>query len=188
MRRLTDFRQAARRKAGQTVTIMATEVFQVRTAKSRVHEYEQYGHEHESDNLLVRCAEANECRDLEDFLKLGIDAYDWIERADLWLRGAVASGALPSDEENSVIAAIDTLCRGWLRPCNFARAWIARIQGKGFKIDNVDRFHECCRQMESIVDSLAEDAHVMSDALIDMETAALKEHRNGETAEFFPEE
>jgi hypothetical protein len=57
----------------------------------------------------------------------------------------------------------------------------------GFKVDNLDKFQECCRQMESIVDSLPEDAHVMSDALIDMETAALKEHRNGETAEFFPE-
>ncbi len=163
---------------------MAADVFQVRTAKSRVHEYEQY--QHEIDDLLVRCAEANECRDLEDFLKLGIDAYDWIERADLWLRGAVASGSLTRDEEEAVCAAIDTLCRGWLRPCKFAREWIARIQAMGFEIDNLNRFQECCRQMESIVDSLSTDAHVMSDALIDVETAALKEHRDGETAEFFP--
>jgi hypothetical protein len=158
---------------------MASDVFQLRTAKSRVSEYE-----HEFDDLAVRCAEANECRDLEDFLRLGIEAFDWIERADLWLRGVVASESISRDEEDAVVAAIDAMCRAWLRPCKFARDWIARVQAMDFQIENLDRFRECCLQMESIVADQGIDTKAMTSVLADMKSAALEDHRNGETAEF----
>ncbi len=159
---------------------MVRDVFQLRTAKSRVSEYE-----HEFGDLVVRCAEADDCRGLDDFLKLGIEAFEWIERADLWLHRAIAAESISRDEEDAVVAAIDAMCRAWLRPSKFARDWITLVQTMDFQIENLDRFGECRLQMESIVADQGINTKAMTSVLADMKSAALEDHRNGETAAFF---
>ncbi len=163
---------------------MQAEVFQIRAAQNRVDEYDGYEEEFRHKDLMQHCAEAEDCRNLEDFLKLGIEAFDWVERADLWLRGSLARGTISKEEGDRVSDVIDSMCKGWLKPCTFAKAWVSRVMNNGYHVDNLEQFMECCRQMNSIVGGQGTDTETMSDALVGMETEALTEHRNGETAEF----
>ena len=149
---------------------------QLRAAKNRVSEYEDWTKHH---------AQVTECRDLEGFLVLAIEAFDWIERADASLRSDIALESLSRECENESCELINKLCRDWLVPCQFAEEWIVRVQGMGFCVDNVDRFHECSKQMVSVVAAQGVSTREMAGSLVELEGAALKEHTDGETAEFF---
>ena len=123
--------------------------------------------------------EAMECRDCEDVLQLGIDAFTWLTRADECIRRAVFEGV---EYDADTDAAIRELFQGWLRPCDAANQWIDGLLRKGYHPHNLDAFRTCEREVRSIVK--AHDADAMTDAMRDLRDRALAEHRDGKTAEF----
>jgi len=102
----------------------------------------------ESD-LMTQHGEVMDCRDCEDFLRLGIDAFHWISRADEALRSAEYDGG--SDEAARLDLALDGLYKGWQRPCECARKWIQLQVAKGHSPGNLREFQECCEEVEDRV-------------------------------------
>jgi len=157
---------------------MAIESLALRTAEKHVRNYNR-----ESGDLMAEHREAMDCRECEAFLQLGIDAFNWIIRADLEFRGAVSAGTVqfdPKEEEK-----IGLLCRGWVAPCEYAEQWIARQQESGYKIDNLEEFRECCQEMRAIVEAQDNaDGEPLPPALIELRDKAIDEFLNGETSAF----
>jgi len=157
---------------------MAIDSLTLRTAEKYVENYNR-----ESADLLAAHREAMDCRDCEVFLELGIDAFRWVILADAAIRGAVAEGKLEFTPE--IDAAIKHLCERWLVPCKYAEEWIAIQQARGYQIDNLDRFRECCGEMRAIVEAQApRNRESLPAAVAELRDQAIREHRSGQTAEF----
>ena len=60
--------------------------------------------------------------DCQAFLQTGIDAFHWIERADLSIRTAIYQEAV--DEPSQALKQIDGLLTDWWKACGFANRWI----------------------------------------------------------------
>jgi hypothetical protein len=123
--------------------------------------------------------EAMECLDCDDLLKVGIDAFQWLVRADEVIRSAVYSG-MEYDAESDQI--LQRLFREWLAPCEWVNQWIAVHQQRGYDLAHLEAFRKCEQEVRSIVKSM--DADVMTDPMRELRDLAIEEHRNGETAEF----
>lgn len=161
---------------------MKFDLLAMRTAKKHV---DNYVHEHNS--VMQRHYEAMDCRDCEDFLKLGIDAFNWVINADCRLRIAVGEGAV--DDADELEEMLEELCKGWLAPCDFAEAWIARLDSKKYVPDNLDEFRKCCERMKGIVKSFVfNDVEELPPGLAILQAKALEQIANGQTTSFFPEE
>jgi hypothetical protein len=152
---------------------MAIENLALRTARNCVRYYND-----ESANLLERHAEAMDCRDCEDLLQLGIDAFHWLGRADQATRAAVYRGQAEYDPSFEV--ALATLYAEWLRPCVYADRWAAVQEKRGFHVENLDKFRQCCEEVRAIVEANA-GLLVQSDAMIELRDNAIDSHRKGET-------
>jgi hypothetical protein len=150
-----------------------------RTARLHVHNYSD-----QSDDLMRRHAEAIECRDCEDFLQLGIDAFKWLGRADRVIRSAVYRGV--AEHDPSLDVALATLYAEWLRPCTFAERWIAQQESRGYRVDNLAEFRVCCEEVRAIVE--ANEGTLENDALVALRDDAIDAHRKGETIELWESE
>ncbi len=134
----------------------------------------------ESEDLMRRHAEAIDCRDCEDFLQLGIDAFDWLNRADESIRRAILNGRAEYDPK-AERTLLEMYAR-WLRPCEHAERWIAVQAKRGFHVDNSGRFRECCVDVRAIV----EDNNLLNnDAIIKLRDDAVDAYRKGDTLEFW---
>lgn len=91
--------------------------------------------------LIEQHAEAVKCRDCEDLLDCGIEAYKWLRKADESLREAAKAGFEVSTE---VRESLDLLYRTWLRPCAHAERRIREQQEAGFEISNLADFRAAC--------------------------------------------
>jgi hypothetical protein len=128
--------------------------------------------------------EAMECRDCEDFLQLGIDAFDWIVRADQLIREAAYRNVAGLDYAQAE-RAVRTLCEAWLKPCKQAQAIIAGQTERGFCIENLARFRKCCEEMQAIVKAqTSTEEEVIPDPITQLRDDAIQEYRDGQTAEF----
>ena len=154
---------------------MNIESLALRTARNRIRDYQD-----ESTDLMNKHAEAMDCRDCEAFLQLGIDAFRWLARADEMIRASVYGSVREYDSELDV--AIATLYAEWLRPCDFAEAWIARQEERQFRVDNLEEFCRCCSEVRAIVE--ANEGLLANDALVELRDQAVDMHRRGETLEF----
>lgn len=106
-------------------------------AKLRVRRYRD-----ESESLMTRVRAAEECRQCEDFLKMGIDAYHWIASAEETIRAGASEGLVEiTPEIDSAFAAV---YRMWVIPCEFAEKWVAIQEARNFSVDNLEQFRECC--------------------------------------------
>jgi hypothetical protein len=123
--------------------------------------------------------EAMECHDCEAFLQLGIDAFNWLVRADQTIRKAVFSGGEYDAEADE---AIQELFKAWLKPCAFANQWIAVQEQRHYHLANLEEFRKCEQEVRSIVKAMEKDE--LTDAMRELRDSAVMEHRNGETAEF----
>lgn len=113
-------------------------------AHRRVHAYAD-----ESDRLMQRHAEAMECRDCEEFLKKGMDAFKWLRCAEETMREADYEGLYEMTAE--VRSALDRLSAAWLTPCEFAETWISSLAERGYAPDNLKEFRETCEEAEDLV-------------------------------------
>ena len=138
-------------------------------------------------HLMDQHREALDCYDCEAFLQLGIDAFDWVMRADRVVRSAYADGTVEYSED--VESAVKELCKGWLGPCEYAEEWAQKHLASGYQIDNLVVFRECCRQMQAIVKfNESTGPELLPDTMIRLRDQALEDYRNGKTAEIFSEE
>lgn len=137
------------------------------------------GYQRESEWMKSH-REAMECLDCEAFLQLGIEAYQWLLRADQAIRRSVFEDAIewPADLNGT----LELLFRRWLDPCEFARQRISVQESRGYEVANKDEFLDCCEQVEAIVSSF--DDRQLPNGMAVLQDEALAEYRNGETAEF----
>ena len=99
-----------------------------------------------------------ECRDCEDFLRLGIEAFQWLQKAHQNIQDDVYQGRSVFDEH--VEHAITKLYQRWLKPYNTAQRWMTSLQGQGFELDNAVDFARCSDEASAILEErrLAEAA------------------------------
>ena len=95
----------------------------------------------ERDALMEQHAQAVNCRDCEDLLQCGIEAHQWLRKADETLREAARAGFDVGEEARE---ALDLLYRTWLRPCEHAERRIREQQELGFTVAHLDRFRDAC--------------------------------------------
>ena len=95
----------------------------------------------ERDALMEQHAQAMKCRDCEDLLDCGIEAYKWLRKADETLREAAKAGF---DVTVEVRDALDLLYRTWLGPCKHAERRIQEQQEAGFEVSNLAEFRDAC--------------------------------------------
>ncbi len=136
--------------------------------------------ESESDDLMKHHRAAMECRDCEAILQLGIDAFQWLVRADETIRAAIFSEAAEQDDEIDV--ATNQLFRGWLVSSERIRVLITMTLERGYVPDNLEEFRRCQAEVAAIVRSL--DSAELTRPMCDLRDAALREHADGETSEF----
>lgn len=123
--------------------------FALRTARRRVDDF--------ANQLAVirQSREAMECRDCEDYLQLGIDAFNWLKRAnDQWEE---AKSDFDSENRRDISIemadqAIRQLYFVWLRSSEEAKKRINVQVGRGYVVDNRDEFESCVEQVREIVE------------------------------------
>lgn len=134
------------------------------------------------DKLVLASRAAMDCYDCEAFLQLGIDAFEWLMRADLVVRKAIFNETYEYDPK--LEEALEALCISWTKPCEDALAWVSIQRSRGFEVSNLDKFMECCEEMKAIVESFTEESEVPQSIVV-LEKQAIQDHRDGQTAEFF---
>ena len=102
------------------------------------------------EQLLKDHEKAMECRDCEDFLCLGIEAFQWLQKAHQSIQDDVYHGRSVYDEH--VEHAITKLYQGWLKPYHTAERWMTSLQGQGFELDKAVDFVRCCHQASAILE------------------------------------
>jgi len=118
---------------------MSVSDLSLRLAEKHVEEYR------DKEAIMSRHRAAMECRDCEDFLQLGIEAYTWLRRADRMLRQAAVKGIDVPAEARDLLA---TLYRHWLIPCSHAEEWIKQQEDRKFALRNADEFREVQEQVK----------------------------------------
>jgi hypothetical protein len=106
----------------------------------------------QSSALVGRSAQVLADGDYEDFLQLGIGAWEWIHRAEERWRDHVTAGRLGFDAE--VHDALIRLYEAWLRPCELAERAIESWADASRKPANWERFKECCNLARDTVERL----------------------------------
>lgn len=124
---------------------------------------------------MARYKLAMDCRDCEDFLRLGVDAFWWLSRADELVRDAVFSGRQPYDAD--IDEAIALLYKTWLKPCALADQWIKVQRDRNFVVDGLDEFRRCVAEVTAIVRNSKE----VSGELAKMRDSAIASYEGGET-------
>jgi hypothetical protein len=102
------------------------------------------------DRALVEHHDAMECRDCEEFLQKGIDAYKWLSRAEEAFLQADADGVIELTDE--IEQSVKKLYEGWQQPCTFAEKWIATLTQRDYCIDNLPEFRHCCSLVRDWLD------------------------------------
>lgn len=128
----------------------------------------------DESNIIEQSNQALECRDCEDFLQLGIDAFRWLNRADESIRLAVFAGYPHNEAADNALAA---LYKAWLDPCVPAERWIAIQEERGYHIDNLTEFRNCVAEVEALV----RDSRHVGGELAKARDRAIASQKAGET-------
>jgi hypothetical protein len=159
--------------------IMEYDSIALRVASRHVDSFGQ-----ESDLIMALHYEAMECLDCEAFLKLGIDAYQWIIDADRDFRKAICKSPESVDFAR-IEAYLNELCRAWISRSEEAVERIKTQMERGHIVGNAAEFFRCREEMNSIVRfGEAWKNEPLVDAMAALAAQAAKEHADGETAEF----
>ena len=111
------------------------------------------------DALMEQHRQAMKCRDCEELLQSGIDAYRWLTRADETIRQAAIEGF---DVPPEVVTALATMYRAWFKPCRYAEERIRDQERQGFAVTNVDAFRKAHDAMRMKVHILEMEDHLES--------------------------
>ena len=119
-----------------------THDYSLQLAQKRVDDYRR------KDETIAAHEDAMACRDCEDFLESGIEAFKWLRRADLTLREAAVAGIQVPDDAPEAIA---SLYRAWLVPCPHAQQRIKQQVERDFRLRNLREFQEACEYVKQQV-------------------------------------
>ncbi|MBA3485105.1 MAG: hypothetical protein H0T51_25190 [Pirellulales bacterium] len=129
-----------------------------------------------TDDVMKDHHEAMDCRNCEAFIQLGINAYNWLMRADCAYRQAVYDD--PSCYDAAFDAVIHESLKQWLGESQRAEKWVAVQVKRGFGIDGLQEFRNICSEVRSILGSFEDDSRggkVMSRSLIVLRDTSLAE-------------
>ncbi|MGW8256122.1 MAG: hypothetical protein ACWGMZ_01420 [Thermoguttaceae bacterium] len=93
---------------------------------------------------------AMECRDCEDFLQLGIEAFNWIQRSWQNYQQRIFDGQASHDPQ--VEKRFTELYRHWLETGDKVGQWIRIQTGRGYYPDNLDEFKKYCEEVRDILE------------------------------------
>ena len=91
-----------------------------------------------SHRVILDHVEAMDCRDCEDYLRLGLQAFNWLRTACEHIKEDVCSGQAMYSEE--LEQSITELYAGWLEPSAEAEEWIAEQEKRGYTVDVAAEF------------------------------------------------
>jgi hypothetical protein len=124
---------------------MATD-FSLQLAKKFVEQYES-----RYDEIMRRHSEAMECRDCEEFLLEGLNAFRWLRNAEETLCQAAVENLCTTEEDMELlkkgIEALNVLFAAWLRPREDAEKRIANLAGQ-FDVAHAADFRAACEYVE----------------------------------------
>lgn len=150
-----------------------------RYAENHVTMYEQGA----DQQILQDHREAMDCLNCEAFLQIGIEAFNWLTKADHIIRRGVLDGCADIDFAE-MEQSIQNLAIRWLGPCDFANEWIDLQIRRGFTVEGLEEFRRCEAEMRAIVAFFSKDPEELSDSLRARRDQAIEDLNNGETAEF----
>jgi hypothetical protein len=112
------------------------------------------------EKLIKQHIHAMECRDCEDFLQSGIDAFKWIQRARQNYQQSIFDGQ--ASHNIKIENQFTQLYQNWLTPCDNAEKWIKLQIDRGFYPDNLKEFRACCEEVRDLLEqrSLAENGRI----------------------------
>jgi hypothetical protein len=136
--------------------------------------------ENETDDDVINLhRHAMDCQDCEDLLKIGIEAFQWIVRADQVLRQN-----LDSIQDPTIFEDIDQLVLQWLRPVQKVQRLIDKHQKRNFELDHLSEFLECVETAKALAKEVTDTERVIGPELGSIFERAIEENANGETSEF----
>jgi len=159
---------------------MNAEDLTFRTARKHV---QNFGHE---KDVMEQHREAMDYWDCEAFLQLGIDAFDWVIRADLSARKHENEGRIGPEEAKECAKRLIEFCKDWLSYSTVAEHWTAVQIDRGYQLERLDAFEKCRDELKAIVGAHECTDFMLPSALAKLRDHALEEHKNGKTAEFLP--
>lgn len=124
--------------------------------------------------------------DCDAFLRIGIEAFDWLCQVDEEVHRRLYAEAAGVDQD-STIARLQSLFRRWLEKRDVAEAWIERVERDGLQLENLARYRECCRSAAAIVRHFEADfsqGEVLPGPVAKLMGEAIQEHLDGKTADF----
>ncbi len=121
----------------------------------------------ESHRLMKDHYDAMSCLDCEGFLQSGINAFEWLKRTEEMLREADYEGIFDFTQE--IHCAFDVLYVAWLKPCDVAEQWIAKVSDDGFEIKNLSEFRDTCDQAHDEI-QLRESRRIAMDSRVLLES------------------
>ncbi len=124
--------------------------------------------------------------DCDLFLRIGVEAFEWLCEADTEYHRRIYAAPDSIDAEHT-IATLAGLFRRWLEKQDIAEAWIAKVQHNGLPLENLEKYRECCRNAAAIVrhwDADFSEGEELSAPMATLMDEAIQEHLDGKTAEF----
>ena len=116
----------------------------------------------------------------EALLQMGIDAFEWLLRADRVMREAIYEKRAQFEPEFE--QALESLCTDWLATAQRAEARILHASGQ--QVENLPRFRQCVQEMQAVVEASRSASETLPEGLAKLRDAAADEQRHGKTAEF----
>lgn len=127
---------------------------------------------------MAKHKQAMECLDCESFLQLGIDAFNWLNRADEQIRYSILKGKMEHDPQ--VDEAIQVLFEAWMVPCKIAHEMVKLQRERNFKLDNLDEF----LRVEANVKAILKDNRKLTAPIAALRDQAIEQHSKGQTSEW----
>jgi hypothetical protein len=124
---------------------------EVRGFRREFKKYERRRNSDAGDQLLREHAAAMESRDCDEFLRLGIEAFRWLEKARANIRADVLAGRAVYDAD--LESAITRLYEQWVATCARAEIWAKAQAERGYALDNAAEFRECCDAAQDILET-----------------------------------
>jgi len=133
-------------------------------------------------DVIEESRQAIDCLNCEANLQNGINAWNFIMKADEAIHWALCKNHITDDEGEDLLTLIDRLVTTWLGPFDRMTQWISRCEARGYKVEYKDRFLACLE--EARANAKYDPQQPMPECILDLKDEALREHENGETAEF----
>lgn len=120
---------------------------ELQIAENQLQSFEE---ELDQDQIMRDYYEAEDCFKCESRLRSGILAATSLFRAEEVVATAERLGLIDVSPEFQ--QTLKLLYARWVAPCKSAEAWVARVEEKGYTVDNLDEFRNCCAKVQEWIE------------------------------------